>query len=198
MRSAFQEIIANEILHKLETNPCTVAELAADLHRNYYTTRLVVQSLMADGIIIRADNKFRNGKLALVAADTPTSVIPSVSIGTVYYKLTQVLSMRHQKRSNGADAVLRFPMHITRLLNAAVSLSEGKDQTRTLKLLQREMEKDREYIQQAVDIYDQILKNPVNWNPDSLKRFITDPALDMRDLKDAYSYYFDTQEASNE
>ncbi len=198
MRTKFQEDVANDLLVQLGHGARSIAELASKTGHNYYTVRLVVQTLIDEGQIIRADNRFRNAKLKLVDASTPTAVIPTVELNGNFYKLTDILGLRFQPQSKANTAVSNLPMHVTRLLNSARQEAEGKPQERTLRFIKTEMQRDREYLKSALDVYDQVLNNPINWNPNSLARFTTDPAFNPRDLQDSYNHYFEAKEETDE
>lgn len=191
MRTPFQEVIATELLLELERKSQTITELAANVGRNYYTVRNVVHSLIAEGTVMRADNSFRNGKVRLVDADSPTAIIPTVEVRDgKYHKLTDLLNLRFNPNPDAAKAVHHLPRHITRLLNAALLQAAGNTQERTLKLLKSDMTRDLEALEAMVRVYKQIIDNPVNWNTAAIARYVTDPSLDKRALQDSYDHFF--------
>jgi hypothetical protein len=190
MRNAFQEDIANNVLLQLEASELSIRELSDKVDRSYHSVRAVVRQLEEEGLITPSSNRYRNTTFRLASGDGPNRVMPMVNLGGSRYKLIQVLAMRHSESSPTASAVLRIPMHITRILNCAIKIKAGTDQQRTLRLIKVEMQNDLDLLKSAVSVYEQIINDPRNWNPETLRRYNNDVQFDKDEVISSYNHYF--------
>lgn len=190
-----QDMVEQEILEVLPNRAMSNAELAQELKRNYYTVRNATHDLMSKGLI-RPKNgySFRNVQFVMVSDHHGNNVIPVITIDGTRTKLTKFLSMRN-KRQPAVEAIESVPRVITRLLLVAHKLHKGEIvMPHELEMIRTDMEFNRDQLKNFVSLYDQILGNTTNWNPEFLKRYPRDDEFDMDEIQQAYQHYYATED----
>jgi DNA-binding Lrp family transcriptional regulator len=190
MASRFQIKLQGSILEELERGPRSIAELADVLKANYHSTRNCVRTLQAAGYIKAANTlSQRNTKYELgLQAGTELATIPRIQ-GHKFHNLMEWFK-QPMERSQGAAAVVNIAYHVTRIMDAARKSAKGENVELILNLTRERMEADREYIKQALRIYDIILNDPANWTVEFISRYPHDPDWNNDLLDAAMEHYF--------
>lgn len=194
--SKLQDLVETEILEVLPGKAMSIAELASELKRNYYTVRNAVRSLTDKGLIKPRDSyTFRNVQFMMAGEGTTNNLIPIVSVGGIRNKLIEYIKLKDNPQEATHKAVDSAPRVITRLMLVALRLHQGETvMPHELELIRKDIEFQRDKLMNFVSLYNQILDNPVNWNVDLLRRFPRDAEFDKELVTDAHaSYYLDKE-----
>ena len=188
--SNFQMKVRNAIIQQLEMGPASTAELAVSTKYNYHSVRGQVRALEDEGVIKPLDRSYRNTKFVMGSDNGPNNIIPILHIDDKRFKLQELLQLRHNDNPHGAQAVHNIPKHLARLFKAAIRVSEGRDTTLTLTALKTDMVNDLQALKRAVYVYEQVLQDDRNWNPENLKRYPLDATFEQSVIDSAYVHYF--------
>ncbi len=191
MGITLQEALRPEILRLLEHGPRTIASIAKELNRNYYTVRGAIQRLLDSGDVTPFNHNNRNVEYRLQVNRAPNKIIPIVvNKGGARFKLIDILAARHNDNPEASRAVHNLPMHIARIMNAAVQMTEGKPMEHTLNSVKLQMENDLLALENATYIYRQIVEYDRIWDPEVTIKFVDDIDFDGDEVKAAYLHYF--------
>lgn len=191
--SAHSLTVQQEIISKLEHYTAqSTKQLMKSLERPYHTVRQAIKALENDGQIVPANNNYRNTEYKLADGNTVAhKIIPTIVVNDAEYKIVVLLDFRKQPKLRAAEAVKNIPMHVTRLLKVAERLHNGESAASvSLETIKMAMQADRQALRNAVEIYDQLLKNGKIWQSDLLKRFVNDTDWNQADVDDAYAQFF--------
>lgn len=192
--NAFQNQIRNTIMVRLENGAASIADLAKETGFNYYSVRNVVRIMEDEGTIKSLRGSYRNAKYVLGTDDGPNNIIPSVRTKAGVFKLQDVMDLRKQESPTGIQSITNLPQHVARILHAAIRIKEGRtDALLSLNALRLEMESDVKSLQSVLNVYDQILSDHRNWDPESLKRYPNDVTFNEQEVKEVYATYYPSE-----
>lgn len=188
--SKFQLEVRNAILTHLEMGPASIAQLMDATGFKYHSLRLQVRQLEEEGLVKAVTRSYRNTLFALGSENGPNNIIPVIRTDSQSFKVQELISLRHNNEPAAAKAVLNLPKHITRLMKAALRLNQGTDVALTLSALKTEMKRDLAALKRSVEVYEQVLGDTRNWNPEALGKFPNDITFDEPLVEEAYEHYF--------
>ncbi len=196
MGVTLQETIKLDIIAALARGTMTISQLATTINRNYYTTRGSLSQLIHEGEVSPVGYQQRNGLYQLGSSDVMRNTMSTITTRGQKHKIIEILGMR-QTQPHAALAVVNLPKHVARILKAAIGGYTSEHQANTtLNRIFEGMRSDRQALQVAIEIYDQILENPKNWSLKTLERFKLDPDYDEERIKEALNYFFPSTEAA--
>ncbi len=190
MGVTLQERIKPDIITALQEGPKTLSQLATSIGRNYYTTRGAVQQLIDAGEVSPVGYQQRNGLYKLGTSDVVRNSMTTVTTRGNKHKIIDLLNMRNPQPL-AAIAVLNLPKHVVRILNLVKDLPQQEAESQIL--LNRifdQVRSDRQALVNALEIYDDLLNNPRNWNVKSVERFKVDPDYDEDRIADGHKFFF--------
>lgn len=194
MKGKVQDRLRTFIMDQLANEPATVPDIAARGGFNAETTRQAVRRLESEGLVSpdpASKGSFRNVKwTAQLDPNAKNSVIPYITAVGRTVKMINLLKNAKESIYSAPDYFVNLPRHIVRIFDLADKAHSGSNVNVQLKLLRSEMEKDLENARQLISLYEQVLKDPRNWNPDTLKRYINDEVYDKELVETAYQFYF--------
>lgn len=198
IESKFVADNAQRILRSLEKREQTTAELSNDLNITYSSARKALGYLLDQGLVTTKPGQLRNAKWSINKHITSNQIIPIIKALQGEFKLDEIMGEHRNTRPNAAVAAVNLPRHITRIFAHAKRLAAGQTTTVGLDLIRADVERDAQYLRQAADIYEQILRYPRIWDADLLAKFPEDIDFDEALYEQAYSHYFkeDTDEQS--
>src|SRR6478735_3973093 len=175
----FQDKLQNEIVDILTVKPLTSTQVAKQVGHNYHTTRKAMRILHEEGRIrpIFTGN-VRDIKYTVGEDSAPnTSILIIISKG----KRINLFKMVGVKFANNSasDAIDSLPQKITILMMYAQRAHEGIDVSDSLARLHEELKKQKDDVENALNIFTQIVDNHRNWNPEVIKRYATDQNFDL-------------------
>ncbi len=190
MGVTLQERIKPDIIAALQKRPMTISELSQEINRNYYTTRGSLTQLIEEGEVSPVGYQQRNGLYQLGSSDVVRNTMSTITTRGSKHKIIEILGMR-STQPHAAMAVFNLPKHVARIMKAAMGGYDNEHQANTtLNRIFESMRSDRQALQTAIEIYDQILNNPKNWNVKTLTRFQIDPDYDEDRIKEALNFFF--------
>ena len=188
------ESIKPDIITVLSTGNKTISQIAQALGVNYYTVRNAVRDLVKDQQILTLGYPgTRNVKYGLQDDSgltvSPTNTIPRFILNGTSHRVTDILGMETREQ-RASTSIRNLPKHVARLCNVAERFASD-DNTATLAMesVRVEMHTDLKALEAAVETYKQILLNKRNWDPDTLKTWVDDPAYDSKKVQTTNEFF---------
>lgn len=181
---------AEKCLELLREKPYSINELSKELKVNYYSIRNAILHLENVGSVKAMTGSKRNTPYMAINSSGPNRIIPTVHTTNGATKLHNVVAMHENPRPSAAVAVIELPKNVTRLFKVAEKLHNHQPIGTSLTNIRHEMEQSLIALQNAVNVYQQILDNPRVWSPELLAKFPDDIEFNPDVVQKAYDFYF--------
>jgi hypothetical protein len=196
--TTFLEPVKEDILTYLTNEPLSITQLTERIGRPYTTVQQAHQALRNEGKIIPYDRKARGGRWALGNNIGPKSIIPSVTIQSSRYKMTDFKGTRTLPEAT-AEATHDILRAWTIIATTAERMNGGIPDEVLLKRLNRQkisLINARNIFESMAFFCTQMIENPKFWDVTILDQYAEDKDWEefLPYLKEMYNHYFSTPE----